>query len=250
VWVDLSPDRRYGAIVHEDVRPADLARSLVRIVGPGGLRWESDELGYSPVVAWSADGSQLAIGGGPSWILVRIAPGSVVTSTTVAVAPEADPSTSPSPSTDPNEPALPYHAPSYPLPVAFSADGRTLYGATTHDSPPTYRRALRVALDTPEPTVTPIDRFPTGEADRLAPTGYTGDQVDPTTDVVLSAERVSSGGILASYPGHVALMFDADGEAMFAMLRTADGATGSVRLRTDDLDDLVSIDLVDPRPSP
>jgi hypothetical protein len=62
---------------------------------------------------------------------------------------------------------------------------------------------------------------------------------------VLSAERVNGAGQWASRPGWALIGFQADSAFLFALLRTADGATATVRLRDDDFPGLSAIELVD-----
>jgi hypothetical protein len=238
----------------------------------------------------------------------------------VADEPSPSPSGSGIPSssagTDPTPASI---APLLPLPVAFSVDGRRLYGATLGDRPPTHRPVLQVDLGGSVPTISAIDRYPTGASERLAPIGWPGEMVDPATGriaevdysgprpaltvvdpggqialrmetdeepsaltwtedgrllasvatpldtngeassfsmhwvepdgslgpVVLSAERVNGAGQWASRPGWALIGFQADSAFLFALLRTADGATATVRLRDDDFPGLSAIELVD-----
>lgn len=314
-WVDLAPDGRSGLMVQSDFRSEDTVRSRIRLVG-GGLRaWESDELPYAPFIAWSADSTTAAIGGGPVWLVVRAQPGAEPSVSTVRVAP--DPAPSPSASGGPTPGS---GQPRFPVPIAFSVDGRRLYGVTLHDVPPSVRPALQVDLAAAVPAVSPIDRYPTEDPDRLAPNGWPGETVDPATGriaevdysgtrpamvvfdpsgeaerrhelddaptaltwtqdgrllasvatpldssgevssfamhwieqdgslgpVVLAAERVNSAGPWTSRPGWMLIGFQAENALLFALLRTADGATATIRLRDDDFNDVSAIDLVDP----
>jgi hypothetical protein len=90
------------------------------------------------------------------------------------------------------------------VPVAFSADGRWLYGASVDASVPAYRPAVRIDLAAPELTIEPIARYPAGGPEALAPTRFPGPGIDPSTG--RHTELVGPG------PGDVELaLFDADG---------------------------------------
>jgi hypothetical protein len=176
----LPPNGQFAAVVHYIPQSDDSVRSRVRVVGSGLPAWESDELAYGAQLVWSTDSSMLAIGGGPVWTVVRIAPGEDTTVTSVRVAAEPAASQSPSPSGS-VAPTPDSFQPGFPVPVAFSVDGRRLYGATARETPPSYGPALQVDLGGTEPTVVSIDRYPTGDSERLAPTGWPGDMIDPDT---------------------------------------------------------------------
>jgi hypothetical protein len=314
VWADLSPDGAVAAVVEYTFSGDDEISSRVRIVGSGPT-WESDVQPYGVTLAWSADSTALAIGGGPVWTVVRLGNDEPVV-TTVRVA--EDPAPAPSGSTE--RPRGEFD-PSIVLPFAFSVDGRHLYGAKGRETPPMFGPGVQVDLDAASPTAVPIDRYPTEGDARLAPTSWPGEMVDPETGrvaelswvdprpviailepdgslrepidvgegasglvwagddrllvtvntpldssgetsavearwigidgargpVALSADRVNGGGQWTSRPGWALMGFQADEGLLFAVIRATDGATATVRLRQDDLADVIAIELVDPR---
>jgi hypothetical protein len=179
--VDLAPmssndgELPHAAAVAVAHRQDGTVTSRARLAGSDGILWEGDETPYVLQTVWSGDGSALAVGGAPVWTIVQIEPDGSVATVTARVADDPQPVPSGSPPIDP-------YAQRFPQPIAFSADGRWLYGAVYRDAQPTVRAAVRVDLAADPPLAEAIDRFPAGPGpDRLAPTNYFADLIDPLT---------------------------------------------------------------------
>jgi hypothetical protein len=170
-------------------RGPDAANSARLLTGDGRVAWESGGITTISGVVWSGDSRKLVVGDASgAWIVVTIgAQGTaeeqriVVAETPVAPSPR---SSAPSPSSS--------NATSSLVPVAFSADGRWVYGAPVSGTSGSLRPTVRVSIA--KGTVEAISRASTSGPDRIGPGDGRGG-LDPVTG------RAIRWGMNASIPG-------------------------------------------------
>jgi len=203
-YVDLSPNLRFAITIGPVSR--DEHAIVARLVGHDGVLWSGRvaDPGVSgpgpglpldwPSIAWAPDSTTVAVGTGPVWTVIRIDEAEVAAHN-IRVGPNADTSANPGLGGGPS---------GHVVPVAFSADGRWLYGASVDGSVPASRPAVRVDLEASELMFEPIARYPAGGPEGLEPTRFPGPGIDPATG------RYTE--LVGTRPGDVELaLFDADG---------------------------------------
>jgi hypothetical protein len=159
----LSPDGGSVLVVKLETLSGEGGDRARLVTAAGGIAWESDRVTGLGSGVWSADGGTLVLSGSHgSWWFLRLAEDGAVTAIEVPVNVDADraPSTSVSPS-----PSL--IAGFYRLrPIAFSADGRWVYGVRVPFIGGVPEPAVRVS--TADAVAEPIAAFPVTGPDRIA----------------------------------------------------------------------------------
>jgi hypothetical protein len=184
----VSPDAQ-SIVVASFGGGADGADSARLLTGDGGVAWESGGITTIRGVVWSSDSRKLVVGAASgAWIVVTIgARGTAeeqrIVITDARLAPTIT-SSVPSPPPSGDSSSL--------VPVAFSADGRWIYGAPVSGTSGSLRPTVRVSI--PKGTVEAISRAPTSGPDRIGPGDGRGG-LDPVTG------RAIRWGLNASIPG-------------------------------------------------
>jgi hypothetical protein len=185
----VSPDAQSIVVASFGGGGADGADSARLLTGDGRVAWESGGITTIRGVVWSSDSRKLVVGGASgAWIVVTIGARGTAEEQRIVVT-DARPAptiTSSAPSPSPSD------ASSSLVPVAFSADGRWIYGAPVSGTSGSLRPTVRVSI--PKGTVEAIARASISGPDRIGPGDGRGG-LDPVTG------RAIRWGLNASIPG-------------------------------------------------
>ena len=184
----ISPDAQ-SIVVASFGGGTDAVDDARLLTGDGRVAWQSGGIATIRGVVWSSDSRMLVVGGASgAWIVVTIGARGTAEEQRIVVTDahraSARPSSAPSPPPSGDSSSL--------VPVAFSADGRWIYGAPVSGSSGSLRPTVRVSVS--KGSVEAISRASTGGPDRIGPGDGRGG-LDPVTG------RAIRWGINASIPG-------------------------------------------------
>jgi hypothetical protein len=183
----ISPDAQ-SIVVASFGGGADAADSARLLTGDGRVAWESGGIATIRGVVWSSDSRMLVVGGASgAWIVVTVGARGTAEEQRIVV---TDARRVPGPSSAPSQP--PSGDSSSLVPVAFSADGRWIYGAPVSGTSGSLRPTVRVSIA--KGSVEAISRASTSGPDRIGPGDGRGG-LDPVTG------RAIRWGTNASIPG-------------------------------------------------
>ena len=184
----VSPDAQSIVVASFGAGGTEGADNARLLTGDGGVAWESGGISTIRGVVWSSDSRKLVVGGASgAWIVVTVGAGGAAEEQRIVVTDaQLVPASASAPSPSPSD------ASSSLVPVAFSADGRWIYGAPVSGTSGSLRPTVRVSIA--KGTMEAISRASTSGPDRLGPGDGRGG-LDPVTG------RAIRWGINASIPG-------------------------------------------------
>ena len=184
----LSPDGGSLLVVKVETLSREGGDRARLVTAAGGIAWESDRVTGLGSGVWSADGKTLVLSGSHGgWWFLRLAEDGAVTASEVPVNVDADPAPSASTSPSPDQGSFRLR------PMAFSADGRWVYGVRVALIGGIVEPAVRVSMA--DAVVERIAAFPVTGPDRIAAGPSANRFIDTSTG------RTVAWGPNASIPG-------------------------------------------------